>query len=393
MKKLVVFCGVIFLLLLSGALFIFRSSAISEQIYPTHFFSQDNNGLLSNGSPLVQTKPLIVYGYLPYWTRGRATFPETITHVSYFSLGIQADGKILDIPSKVQEAGYRSYQKGALSSLRETITKDQKLELTLTMMDQEAIPLFLKNPTSQDVFLDDLQKIISQQPIDGVNIDIEYNGIVDTALQENLTTLLHRTNILLKKHSPPLHLSIATYSDAGSLQRLTNLKTIAPEVDHIIMMAYDFHRSKSPNAGPNSPIYGKTAGKWGEDIMSDLQLYSQYVPSEKILLGIPFYGYAWSVEDPKNPNSFTLPKSGESVPYDNVLALLSRANVERNWDSEALSPYLRYTVGKNTKILYYDDPQSLHYKMLLVRQANLGGIAIWALGYDGDNKSLWDSIK
>ncbi len=339
------------------------------------------------------TEPLIVYGYLPYWTRTKAVFPTPLTHVSFFSLGIQQNGQVLNLPKQNQEAGYRAYQNGALTDLQSKIGAGQKVELTLTMMDQDAIPVFLRDQSAQDVFIHDVQTILASNQVSGINIDIEYNGLVDEQLQDNLVTLLHRLRVLLQSQNPPLSLSIATYSDAGSLQRLTHLQKIAPEVDHIIMMAYDFHRSKSPNAGPNAPLYGKSNGRWAEDIMSDLQQYTQFVPSNKILLGIPFYGYAWSVTDEKNPNSFTLPKTGESVPYANILKLLSRPDVRRYWDQDALSPYLQYTIGKTTKILYYDDPQSLRYKMMLVRQAKLGGIAIWALGYDEGDTKLWQSIR
>ncbi len=339
-----------------------------------------------------RSAPSIVYGYLPYWTRSSAHFPNNLTHVSYFSLGIQSDGKLLDIPKADQESGYRGYQNGALAAIKKQLRPSQKLELTLTMMDQEAIPVFLRNETARAAFIKDLERIVGTKMLSGINIDIEYNGLVDEALQADLTSLIQDTRTLLTKQDPPLSLSIATYSDAGDLQRVTNLKTLAPYVDHVIMMAYDFHRSKSPNAGPNSPIYGKSTNRWSEDIMSDLQKYLQSVPPEKIVLGVPFYGYAWSVEDANNPNAFTLPKTGESVPYKNILEILKRPGLERHWDSDALSPYLRYTANGQTKILYYDDEDSLRYKRTLVNQAGLGGVAIWALGYEDDSKTLWDAL-
>lgn len=390
MKKTVFICiSLVFLIVMIGTFAYFSPISI-EKVLPQRLVTQNTTPLKIEPS---SASPIMVYGYLPYWTRGKATFPAALTHISYFSLGIQSNGKLLDLPTQSQEAGYKAYQKGVLTELRSEIRPSQKLELTITMMDQEAIPLFLADPAAQDVFVHDLETIVSTQPISGVNIDIEYNGVVDAKLQDQLTLLVHRANVLLKNQKPPLSLSIATYSDAGNLQRLTNLKSLAPEVDHIIMMAYDYHRSNSPNAGPNSPLYGKAQGKWAEDIMNNLHEYTQFVPSEKIILGVPFYGYAWSVEDESNPNSFTLPKTGESVPYGNILKIISRKDVERYWDNVAYAPYLRYKIGSVTKILYYDDPTSLQLKTKLVEQAHLGGIAIWALGYDEGDPQLWNALN
>jgi spore germination protein YaaH len=44
--------------------------------------------------------------------------------------------------------------------------------------------------------------------------------------------------------------------------------------------------------------------------------------------------------------------------------------------------------------VWFENQKSLGLKFDLVNQTNLGGIAIFALGYDGkDAKSLWDEVK
>jgi spore germination protein YaaH len=215
---------------------------------------------------------------------------------------------------------------------------------------------------------------------------------VDDTLQHNLAALLEASKKVLSAHSPPLTLSIATYSDAGTIQRLTNLRLIHPYVDHVIMMAYDYHRRISPQAGPNSPLYGKADGKWESDILSDLKGYTDQLPSEKILLGIPFYGYQWQIEDASNPNAFTTPKTGSTMTYEYIPALLEQG-LHRSFDPLAYSPFILFNKNGKAMVLYYDDAQSLRYKFQLVKQARLGGIAIWALGYEGRRQELWDTLQ
>lgn len=359
---------------------------------PVPLFSQPTDPVATT-SPSVDTRrSFLVYGYLPYWTRSKAVFHPKLTAVSYFSLEIQADGRLLDLPKNKQEAGYRAYQSGVLQNLRSEIRADQKLELTISMMDQEAIPLFVGDTNAHARFLSDLETIITAAPISGINIDIEYNGLVDGKLQSNLTELLRRTNTILKAKPTPLSLSIASYGDAGNLKRITNLQTLEPYVDHVVMMAYDYHRAASPNAGPNSPLYGKTKRNWASDIMHDLKDYTAVLPAEKILLGVPFYGYQWEIEDGSNPNSFVIPKTGASVTYTNIKNIMALPSAQKHWDEDAFSPYIQFKKGDRQFVLYYDDPQSLTYKLQLVRQADLGGIAIWASGYEGETTDLWETI-
>ena len=68
-------------------------------------------------------------------------------------------------------------------------------------------------------------------------------------------------------------------------------------------------------------------------------------------------------------------------------------SVEEHWNENALSPYLTYVEDGETFVLYYEDSRSLSYKLDYVNQLDLGGIAIWALGYEGDSRELWDVIN
>jgi spore germination protein YaaH len=184
------------------------------------------------------------------------------------------------------------------------------------------------------------------------------------------------------------------YAGAASRDQLWEVEPIGQEVDYIIVMAYDFHRRSSPLAGPVAPIFG---GKelWDSDISEHLRAFLEVVPSQKILLGVPFYGYEWQTVSGE-PQSATFPDTGSTASFERVQTLLGRSgelHLKEGWNEDALSPYLSYQEDGETFVVYYENSRSLSYKIDFVNQLDLGGIAIWALGYEGSSRELWDVIE
>ncbi|HSW89466.1 MAG TPA: glycosyl hydrolase family 18 protein [Patescibacteria group bacterium] len=317
------------------------------------------------------SKPTI-YGYVPYWTYKTAQLPGVLTDAAFFSLTIGGDGSLSALP------------KNALSQKRS--------DVVLSMMDQDAIPVFVRSESARQNFINQVAILIQDPLLKGISIDVEYSGIVDRDLQSQFTILIRSLSNLLHQQPHPISLTIASYSDAATVERLTKPKELAPLVDHLVAMTYDYHRRSSPKAGPVSPLYGSSETLWASDIMADLKSYTDQVPSEKILLGIPFYGYQWDVVDTMQ-HPFTIPNTGMTIQYKDVVKLLYSGKAVRHWDSSAFSPYLTFDDEGTTAMAYYDDPQSLLYKFQLVKQAHLGGIAIWALGYEGTTSDLWQTIQ
>jgi spore germination protein YaaH len=62
------------------------------------------------------------------------------------------------------------------------------------------------------------------------------------------------------------------------------------------------------------------------------------------------------------------------------------------WDDISKSPYFNYTDTSGiTHSDWFENGQSLGYKLDLVNSYNLNGIAIWRLGLE--NADYWTSIK
>jgi spore germination protein len=349
------------------------------------------------GTEPPSTNGKVVYGYLPYWNLSKAALQPEITHVSYFSLTIAANGKIITVdPSEgTAEPGYHRLQSDQWLDLsNQAVEKGQKIEITLTQFNNDDIVAFLSSPQAHQNLLDSLDSILLAYPVSGINIDIEYSGEVTDAMRKRMTEVVTKTRKHLNQKYSQVQLSIAMYASGAKGGQIWQVDKLGEQVDYIVIMAYDFHRRSSPQAGPVAPLFG---GKdlWDSDISQHLQDFLKVVPPEKLLLGVPFYGYEWQTTS-RLPQAHTFPDTGATASFSRVQELLTRREelkVEEHWNESALSPYLSYIEKGQTFVVYYENSRSLSYKLDYVNELNLGGIAIWALGYEGDSRELWDVIQ
>jgi len=346
---------------------------------------------ITEGKQRINKNKKIVYGFLPYWSLNTVTIQPEITHLAYFSLGIEADGTITTHDDDGnQEPGYNKLDSEKLADL----TNNDKMDIVLTQFDNEYIIQFLSSEEAHQNLLVSLDSIIQAYPINGVNIDIEYTGEVTEIIRQDMVTMMATVNNHLDKKYGDIEFSIDMYASAASKNHIWDVEKISQEVDYIIVMAYDFHRRSSTQAGPVAPLFGGDE-LWDSDINQHLKEFLKVTPKEKILLGVPFYGYEWQTTS-REAQATTFQGTGSTATYKRVKELLSNTDelfVEEHWNEAALSPYLSYTEDDEIYVVYYEDPRSLEYKMEYVEQLDLAGIAIWALGYEGDGRELWDVVK
>lgn len=344
-------------------------------------------------APASNTKK-IVYGFLPYWNvESVALQPET-SHLSYFALTVDAAGNLKTKENGETEPGYAKLQSTALLDLIEqAVAKDTALELTITQFNTSEAVAFLSSKKAQETFLKNLDAVLLAYPISGINLDIELAGEYPASTRSNLTAFVKLLRAHLNSTYSGVQLSMDMYASAAKNPSLWDVAALEPELDFIVVMAYDFHQRSSPLAGPVAPLFGG-AEFWDSDINQHLQAFLKVVPASKILLGIPFYGYEWQTTS-RDAQSHTFPKTGSTAKISKVAELLKKKDellVQEQWSEAALSPYLSYIENGNTFVLYYENSRSISYKLDYVNQLDLGGIAIWALGYEGDSRELWDVV-
>lgn len=336
-----------------------------------------------------------VYGFLPYWNLNKTSLHPELTHLGYFGLSIGNDGNLLTQTEEGPEMGFVKMKSDEFLQLVEAAQQQQtKLEVVLTQFDNDAIVSLLSSQAAQENLLTSLDSVLLAYPFEGVNIDIEYSGEVTDTLRQKMVDFMGKLNNHLSQKYSSMPISIDVYSSSANQYTIWDIEQIGIHVDKIIIMAYDFHRRSSPVAGPVAPLFG---GKkyWDSDISDHLQSFIKKVPPEKLVLGVPFYGYEWQTTKAE-AQAFTYPNTGTTASYKRVQEILDNKkelNAKEEWNEEALSPYIVYQEDDKNYVLYYDNTRSLSYKLDFVNQLDLAGMAIWALGYEGNYQELWDVIN
>jgi spore germination protein YaaH len=336
----------------------------------------------------------IVYGFIPYWNLDEVEVQPELTHLSYFGLTIGADGSIITREDGGLEPGYKNLKSDDFLELSNQLNQQGgKVEIVLSQFNSDTIVALLNQEKSIQNLLTSLDSILLAYPISGINLDIEYNGEVTQHLRTKMVSFVEAINQHLDQKYNHVTFSVDMYASAASKNQFWDIAAIEPYVDYIVVMAYDFHRRSSPQAGPVAPLFG---GKeyWDSDINQHLADFVKLVPKEKILLGVPFYGYEWQTTS-RDSQAHTFPETGSTASFKRVKKIMDQAEelqVEESWNEQALSPYLSYLEDGSIYVIYYENSRSLSYKLDYVNQLDLAGIAIWALGYEDNSRELWDVI-
>ncbi len=335
----------------------------------------------------------LILGFAPYWNLKKIT-PESlksITHFAYFNLHLKDDGSLYThVKRSEQDPGYTNY----LRLLAGTIDYAHKpLIITFMPESQSALTGSLSSPTRRGQTISTILDVVKATKANGINIDYEPLGDISPTTQSNFTLFiqeLHQKLQTVSSPNPTPILTISTYASAAIKPRLWDLRALAPITDYFVVMTYDYTMPNSTSSGPNSPLRG-SGDNFEHDIIKNIAEFTTIVDSRKIILGIPFYGYEWDTVDATKYSPAT--SKGSTASLERIQAMIDDKTLELLWDRNTLTPYGVSTASSQTTQIYFENATSLRLKLEFVRSANLGGIALWALGYEGNVPWLWPTIN
>lgn len=342
-----------------------------------------------------------VVGYYASWAAGQGYEPEDIpaelfTQINYAFAGVQGGRAVLTAPERDGKALRE------LTALRRR-NPDLKIVLSLGGWDDSAgFSDAAASPQSRGVFVQSCLDLVLAHGLDGVDLDWEYpvsggaQGVAHRPQdRENFTALLRDLRAALdrqgRRDGKRYVLTVAGAVSGGYLNNIQP-EAVAELVDHIFLMAYDLRGPWDSWADFNAPLYAPTGGppRYRASVDGGVSAWLERgVPAEKLVLGMPLYGYIYQDVDRRNDGLYQSFSSAKSVPWNQVKsAYLSQGAYRQLRHPEAQVPYLY----GNRSFLSYDDPASIAAKTELARRRGLGGVGFWELSQDSGGdliQSAW----
>jgi chitinase len=216
---------------------------------------------------------------------------------------------------------------------------------------------------------------------DGFDIDWEYPQAADAA---NFRALLEEFRRQMRPVRPGLRLSIAVGHSPRMLPG-TDFAAIAPLVDQVGVMNYDYTGPWSQTTGFLAPLFTNPADpRRSNSIEKNIADYEAAgVPGGKLLMGVPFYGYSWTGVERTNNGLF---QAGHGVrgdePYRYIRTLTASSPIYR--DPRSHAPWLY----DGQTFWTYEDAVSVRYKVSYAANKRLGGVMIWELSEDTSDAVL-----
>jgi len=310
-------------------------------------------------------QPLVAAAWLPVWDeRSAASLRPAldvggVTEVSPTWATVDLDGQLVVTPppaavlDRVAAAGARllptvqNFADGAWQG--------------------ELIAELLRDPDRADTHRQALVDLAVANEWDG--IDIDYETLPPTAGPEFID-FLTALRADLDEHGLELTVAVparADDSDPGTLAYSYQL--LGDVADQVRVMTYD-HAWSGSEAGPVAPL------DWVDSV---IDYAVERVPREKLMLGLPTYGYDW------------VGTRGEVVSAADAVVLADEVGAEPVWDDAAASWTFSYLQDGVQHTVWYEDARSLRAAQTLALDAGLRGVAIWQLG--GEDPQVWPTLS
>lgn len=226
----------------------------------------------------------------------------------------------------------------------------------------------LSSTTSRQNFVRNVTDAAVSLGLDGINVDFEQ---LSSDCGPHYVEFIRELSIQCRNMG--LVLSIANYVpfNFNDYYRLDIQGQVA---DYVIIMGYDEHWHGSKDPGSVASISYVSGG---------LDRTLQEVPANKVVNALPFYTILWKTEGTD--------VTDEYITMNNEADFMSRAGVTAEWDEETCQNYAEWTSGNATYQIWLEDAESIAVKLNMMATKNIGGVAVWRLGYG--TQAAWELIN
>ncbi|WP_078575980.1 glycosyl hydrolase family 18 protein [Salipaludibacillus agaradhaerens] len=323
-------------------------------------------------------------------TEARVFIPDTYRQKPAIDVGAYVDLNITGAESAniVQRTGpYLTFLQIFSYELNEdgTLTPIDDQQLINVAYEQEIVPLMvitniednafstelattvLQNEALQDRLLDEALTIMEEKGYLGLDFDLEYLGAIN---REQYNQLMLKARDRLAEKGLFLSSALAPQVEPGMPGVLYEGHDYAfhgEVADFVFLMTYEWGWTGGPPRAV-APV---------DEVRRVIEYAVSVMPNDKIMLGIPLYGYDWTLPFEEGVTR------ARAIDHQEAIRLAATYNAAIEFDEEAQSPFFTYVDEEgNQHEVWFEDARTVQAKFDLVKEFGLKGVYYWVLGWD-----------
>lgn len=332
-----------------------------KQLYRNNFFL-GGRGIISPGDSLVilyenqgEKGSFITNSYA--YTYVDIEFLRTqLPYLSYFTpftYGITQSGGLVDLDDVALIEAARENSVKTLMHLS-TLTEEGNFS-------NERASLVFNNAEVQNTLIDEIVENMRNKGYNGLDVDFEF---IYPEERYDYINFLNNLRVRLNPLGYPLLSAVApkiSDTQRGVLYEGHDYAGIGGAANAVLLMTYEWgYTFGPPLAVAPLPNVRKVA-----------EYALTRIPANKLFLGIPTYGYDWTLPYVKgNPGAPSL------SPVEAV-NIARQYGAEIQFDETAMAPWFRYTVDGVEHEVWFEDARSIQAKLALAKELNFIGIGYW----------------
>jgi len=280
------------------------------------------------------------------------TFPF-LTYLSIFSYQVRPDGSL----KAINDTG----------PVTAALNTDVAPLMVITNIEEgsgfssELANDILTDTQVQNILLDNVIAVMKEKNYYGLIIDFEYVFPED---RQNLVDFISRAVNRLHPLGNKVSVALAPKNRAnqkGLLYEAHDYPAIGAIADYVILMTYEWGYLRGP-AMAVAPV---------DQVRKVLDYATGVIPSEKILMGMPNYGYDWTLPFVKGSAARILTNYG-------AVSLAAKVGANIRYDYVSQAPFFNYYDGDGKRHeVWFDDARSIAARLELVDEYDLAGVSYW----------------
>ncbi len=282
---------------------------------------------------------------------------EQLPYLSYFtpfSYGITAAGNLLDLQDEELLSITSEYEAKPLLHLS-TLTEAGNFS-------NERASLIFNDQAKQEQLINEILQTIEAKGYQGMDVDFEF---IYPEERYDYIAFLQNLRLRLNPLGYPLLSALApktSDNQQGVLYEGHDYPGIGAAANAVLLMTYEWGYTFGPPLAV-API---------QNVRRVVDYALTRVSRDKIFLGIPTYGYDWTLPYERgNPGAPSL------SPVEAV-SLARQYGAEIQFDETSKSPWFRYTDDNgNLHEVWFEDARSIQAKLDLAREYGLLGLGYW----------------